>query len=322
MTGVDQIIVRWEPMFQRCLVYSRKTKALDTASAAELQSSWLVTHRSPPTDGLVAPMKIFLAITRACDLDCPFCFARGRRYGSPMSTGTIVQVIHQAADAGVFEIRLTGGEPTVHPAFFDIAALIDHLGMNCSLNTHGAFHEPLIEKLIDSPVDDIRISIDGPEEIHDSLRGNGSFQRAIRTVGALRESGKSVRVNSMVYRGNADALDTIIDLAAELGVSLRLCPMRAIGRAREPVFAQTYVLCQNEWHRIEDNLATRGLFRKHVSCFSIDDLEDFSHCPGPTAGLEEAHCSPWVTQMGIDPNGTNFSRNLLIPLFFRPPAWL
>lgn len=111
----------------------------------------------------------------------------------------------------------------------------------------------------------------------------------------------------MVYRSNAEALDAIIDLAAELGVTLRLCPMRAIGRARKPVFAQKHVLCPNEWHRIENNLVTRGLFRKHVSCFSIDDLEDFSYCPGPTTGLEEAHCSPWVTQMGIDPEGETYA---------------
>jgi MoaA/NifB/PqqE/SkfB family radical SAM enzyme len=256
---------------------------------------------------LTGPMKVFIGITRACDLDCPFCFARGGQYGQQMSRQTIEGVIHQAAEMGVFEFRLTGGEPTVHPNFFDLVELIAGLGMNVSVNTHGAYNARLLQRMMESPVDDIRVSIDGPAAIHDALRGAGTFQRAVETTRQMKAAGKMVRLNTMVCRDNREMLDQMVALGEELGVPVRFCPMRPIGRARHPEFARAHVFSVAEWHQIENELEKRGLFRKNVSCFSIEDLEDFSRCAGPQAGLDEAHCSSWITQMGIDPEGEAYA---------------
>jgi len=309
VTAAPTVIRRWEPALGRFLVYSTKTRRLEvTGSQKRVSDAREVSpEEGASTDALTAPMKIFLGLTRACDLNCPFCFARGGEYGSPMTAQTIQQVIRQAAQMGVFEVRLTGGEPTVHPDFFEIVASIGRLGMNVSLNTHGSYEPQLLRKLITSSVDDVRVSIDGPEELHDALRGAGTFQRAVEATRRLKAAGKRVRLNTMVFRDNRDVLDQIVALAEELGVPVRFCPMRPIGRARRPAFARAHVFSVEEWHRIEDDLAGRGLFQKNVSCFSIEDLEDFSRCMGPEAGLDEAHCSSWITQMGIDPEGETYA---------------
>jgi MoaA/NifB/PqqE/SkfB family radical SAM enzyme len=309
MIAKFDLIRRWEPGINAALLYSvknRKLMILDPQKDSPLARQ--IFPQEPPAPGtLSAPLKVFFGITRACDLDCGFCFARGGHYGRSLGTQTIIKVIREAADMGVFEFRLTGGEPTVHHDFFQIVELIDELGMNVSLNTHGAYDPDMLARIIASPVDDVRVSIDGPEDVHDLLRGRGVFQRALNTTRKLRDVGKKVRLNTMVFQGNRDVLDEMAKLAVDLGVPVRFCPMRPIGRARNPAFAERHVLSTDEWRQIEDDLAERGLFRKNISCFSIEDLEDFSQCPGMATGLEEALCSPWITQMGIDPEGDTYA---------------
>lgn len=236
------------------------------------------------------------------------CFARGRDYPAPpLAAEELARIIREAAAMRVFEIRVTGGEAYCVPEFFSLVELMDELGINVSINTHGAYSPAILQRMIESPVDDIRISIDGPELIHDGLRGKDTFARAVRATRELVAAGKRVRLNTMVFKGNQDVLDEMVDLANSLNVRVRFCPMRAIGMASRPEFAAKHVLSREAWHRIEQDLAARGLFKLNVSCFSIDDLEDFSACPGPEIGLEEVLCGPWHTQMGIDAEGQAYA---------------
>jgi len=161
-----QNILRWEADLNCFLSYERATRQLEITFPDTTQDASLERPPAGSPRALSAPLKVFIGITRACDLECPFCFARGRRYGRPMSTTNIRSIIHQAADMGVLELRLTGGEPTVHPDFFRIIGWIEQLGMNCSINTHGVFSDRTLPLLTASKVDDIRISVDGPEDIH------------------------------------------------------------------------------------------------------------------------------------------------------------
>jgi MoaA/NifB/PqqE/SkfB family radical SAM enzyme len=309
--GFQEHIRRWEPGIDKVFLYERESRTLKIMPSdgkANVPAHVVVPKIQPAPGTLSAPMKLFIGCTRRCDLDCPMCFARGRKYPQrEMSFESIGHIVSQAAEMGVFEIRLTGGEPTVHPRFFDLVESMDEAGINVSINTHGAYDGRLLERIIDSPVDDIRISIDGPQEIHDSLRGEGVFARAINSVRAIKAAGKRVRINAMVFKGNVYVLEEMAGLAETLGVRIRFCPMRAIGRAREPSFARKNILSREEWHRIERALAERGLFKRGVSCFSLEDTEDFTQCEGMDAGLEECQCGPWLTQMGIDPEGETYS---------------
>lgn len=64
----------------------------------------------------------------------------------------------------------------------------------------------------------ITISIDGPREIHDELRGKGVYDRAVEAIGELRARDITVSISSVIMRQTIDRLPEVIDLAADLGI--------------------------------------------------------------------------------------------------------
>jgi uncharacterized radical SAM superfamily Fe-S cluster-containing enzyme len=69
-------------------------------------------------------------ITNACDLDCPICLGNPREQGRFVSTGEMESMVKNIlAYAGPGQIvTLGGGEPTVHPEFFDFVSLLKQSG--------------------------------------------------------------------------------------------------------------------------------------------------------------------------------------------------
>jgi len=69
-------------------------------------------------------------------------------------------------------------------------------------------------------VDALRISLDGPSsEIHDRLRGHGSFARAVESIRAAVDAGCPVQIHTVLMRSNKDALPALVETALTLGVN-------------------------------------------------------------------------------------------------------
>ena len=64
----------------------------------------------------------------------------------------------------------------------------------------------------------VQVSIEGPEKIHDQIRGRGNFTKALRGVEHLLEAGIPVTLNATLSRINGDHLMDFVDLASKLGV--------------------------------------------------------------------------------------------------------
>lgn len=311
MNSVD-LIRRPELGLNKILLYSRSKKYLTMMDPqAELdEPAREVPAQKPPFPGaLSAPLKVFFSITRQCNLNCPMCFTKDRTYQQPMLSGVDMRkLIAELGTMGVLEIRLTGGEPTNHPEFFNLVKWIDDAGINISLNTHGAYSLRKLARLIESPVGDFHISVDGPAEIHESIRGPKTFKRTVKSIRELRKAGKYVRINTIVFQNNKHLLDEMIQLAESVQAPIRFCPMRAIGRAKVPGFADQYLLTMPEWQQVTEYLARQARHASvKITCFSNNEIEDFNTCEGRYAPVDRAKCGAWLTQMGIDAEGEAYA---------------
>ena len=84
-------------------------------------------------------------------------------------------------------VSLFGGEPLLYPDIVPLIREIKKRGLTCTIITNGGRLEALAEELVDSGIDSIAVSIDGPPERHDATRGReGSFERAAAGVRADR----------------------------------------------------------------------------------------------------------------------------------------
>ncbi|ACL76686.1 radical SAM protein [Ruminiclostridium cellulolyticum] len=187
-----------------------------------------------PSDCLSAPSKVYFEITRRCNLKCVYCYNNSRKdFSKELEKEQIFRLIDELYEAGTFEIRLTGGEPTLHPDFFEIVKYIKSKNFFISLGTNGVWRDGLIETIGQSGIRVVIISLDGTEEYNDQSRGKGTFKAITNTIKQLKKFGNiTLKINSVICRENRDQLEKIVALADELGIDgVNLAPLRVSGRA-------------------------------------------------------------------------------------------
>jgi MoaA/NifB/PqqE/SkfB family radical SAM enzyme len=83
-------------------------------------------------------------------------------------------------------VTLYGGEPLLYPDILPLAREIKKRGLTCTMITNGWDLEEMAGPLVDTGIDAIAVSIDGPPAVHDRIRGReGSFSRVAAGVRAL-----------------------------------------------------------------------------------------------------------------------------------------
>jgi radical SAM protein with 4Fe4S-binding SPASM domain len=166
-------------------------------------------------------------ITNKCNLRCKHCYQDD--YTDELSfekfkiiADKIFSTLYRWNKLGDFSI--TGGEPFLYPWIFDALEYINSSDNVSRLDilTNGIFiTEEIIQKLLRfNKLRYIQISLDGSSpEIHDKIRGNGSFEKSMRGVRMLVENGIEVRLMFTLQRINMLDVPDVIDLAIRENIS-------------------------------------------------------------------------------------------------------
>lgn len=168
------------------------------------------------------PLIVNLLLTHRCNLRCDYC-AVWSEPPREMRTGTVLQLIDQFATAGTERISLSGGEPMVRA---DIGQIIRHAkrrGLTVNLVSNG-LHVPRRIKEI-AGIDFLSVSLDGPEAVHDRLRGEGAYARALAAIRAARKAGIAVWTTTVLTRHNVDAVADIIEMSKREGARCTFLPV-------------------------------------------------------------------------------------------------
>ena len=142
------------------------------------------------------PLACQWEITCRCNLHCVMCytdcFNRPENIKQELSTGEILRIMDELAEAGCLELCLTGGEPFARPDFFQLYEHAIRLGFLVTLFTNGTFiTEPVADRLAELPPYRIEISLHGlTEDTFEKVTlGRGSFQRCRQAIARLIERG-------------------------------------------------------------------------------------------------------------------------------------
>ncbi len=123
-------------------------------------------------------------------------------------------------------LTITGGEPLLVDFVPDLVRLAAAKGFRVNLGTNGTQLADVADDLVGSGLQDLSVSLDGPREVHDRIRGMpGVFDRVrdgIRNViDAKRRAGSAlpyVRLNCTLTKANQEVLPDVVALAEEWGV--------------------------------------------------------------------------------------------------------
>ncbi len=172
-----------------------------------------------------------ICVTDRCNFRCRYCMdpnIRFKRKVELLTDSEIVRLVRVASKMGVKRIRLTGGEPMVHPT---LSALIRDLKAldieDIALTTNGSLSTKAdLQELKDAGLDRITVSLDSVREDRFThiTRSESSVARVLQTVRWAKEVGLNpVKINAVVIRGfNEDELPELADLARTMGVDVRL----------------------------------------------------------------------------------------------------
>jgi radical SAM protein with 4Fe4S-binding SPASM domain len=156
-----------------------------------------------------------LQITDRCNLRCRHCYI-GEKTPNELSLEQISAALKEFQEMQGLRVMITGGEPLLHGKFGELNALLPGFFMRKVLFTNGVLLTR--ELLLRLQVNEIQVSIDGLEKAHDSLRGPGTFRKAVGAVKLARELGFEVSVATMVHAKNLGDFDAMEKLFSEFGI--------------------------------------------------------------------------------------------------------
>jgi len=182
--------------------------------------------------------EVTLEITGQCNLQCKHCYgAFTPGLGDTLETGRIMSALDQVKALQCYDIRLTGGEPFLHPGIWDILEqAVKRHHFYITITTNGTLITPQVaRRLKEIGKMSVHISIDGhTPEINDPFRGlGGAFERAVAAVTYLKEERLDVRINHAVHQGSKNFVDQMWALADKLGVPILMGQVYRMGRCAE-----------------------------------------------------------------------------------------
>ncbi|OGS21218.1 MAG: hypothetical protein A2252_05980 [Elusimicrobia bacterium RIFOXYA2_FULL_39_19] len=172
--------------------------------------------------GKRVPLIVSWALTYRCNHKCVYCNL-WKKEEKELTTQQVFGIIDELNLSGTQYISFTGGEPLVRE---DIGSIINYAlskNIKVRVNSNGS----LVNEKIDSlkGIDKLNISLNGPEEIHDSISGKGSFKQAITAVETAQKNGIKVAFITVLSRININSLDFVLLKAKQYGVKVNFQPV-------------------------------------------------------------------------------------------------
>jgi GTP 3',8-cyclase len=180
-----------------------------------------------------------LSITGRCNLRCGYCRPASPGQDtqrSPSATDgellKMVRIVHETVS--VHKLRLTGGEPLLHPRLADLVAELRKQLPDTAIctTTNGTFLAKQAKELKAAGLDSLNVSLDTLNpRLFKELTGVGSLEATIAGIGAARAAGfKDLKLNAVLIRGiNGHSLADLVRFASRADCEIRFIELMPYG---------------------------------------------------------------------------------------------
>lgn len=161
---------------------------------------------------LPKPRFLIFILTTACNLNCVYCYRGGNRRRQVMPREAAEKLLHCAAgDDRPFHVQITGGEPTLEPKLIEwLASAIRRAQMpaTIALQTNGTLLDSCLAKMCDRYDIQVGISLDGPVNVQQKLRGGAAS--TLNGIQLLADYGVPFRITTVVSDQNVSDLGRLV----------------------------------------------------------------------------------------------------------------
>ena len=219
LISADEMAIAWHRISQKDIM----TSALDISSFCNsITIPPYRPYKGRAQRSLHRLNELWFHITDSCNLRCKHClFGRdltGRRSLAPEK---ILDTIAAAYALGCRVVFFTGGEPFIYPDFIPLLGkILRYPDMTIAILTNGILVPSLVPRLqgLDRARIHLQVSLDGPEAVHDQIRGPGTYKKTTHALKAINEAGLSCSIAVAINSKNVDSLEDLIRTATELGI--------------------------------------------------------------------------------------------------------
>jgi SynChlorMet cassette radical SAM/SPASM protein ScmF len=187
------------------------------------------------------PLKqIYFYLTDSCNLKCRHCwispkYQQGASPATYLPVGLFNSILDQAIPLGLAGVKLTGGEPLLHPGISEIIEVVREKGVGLNVETNGTLLTPGLAKAIAACKSSfVAVSLDGLRDEHEWMRGiKDCFDGAVNGIKALVDAGVRCQVIMTLTRRNYHQMEDVLELAESLKCgSVKFNVMQPTARGR------------------------------------------------------------------------------------------
>lgn len=161
---------------------------------------------------------LILNIHENCNCKCRMCDIWKRPAGKEISLDQIRRYQDSIRSLGVQQVVLTGGEPLLHSRFGDLCRMLKECSIKLTLLTSGLLLEKRADVIVEY-VDEIIVSLDGPEAIHNAIRGISRAYHILDSgIASIKQKRPSmpIRARNTVQKSNFRHMRQTVAAAKQL----------------------------------------------------------------------------------------------------------
>jgi len=186
--------------------------------------------------------QIYFYLTEGCNLCCRHCwilpkYQNGNNSYPSLSLELFRSIIKQAKPLGLSGVKLTGGEPLLHPQIREIVEEIRTDDLRLVVETNGLLcTESLAQEMATCKNPFVSVSLDATDaQTHEWMRGvEGSFEAAKEGIRNLVKAGFNPQIIMTLTLRNKDQMQDMVHLAESLGAgSVKFNILQPIARGEQ-----------------------------------------------------------------------------------------
>ena len=181
--------------------------------------------------------KLRLNLLDACSMRCIYCMPSDQKFHKLKELLTPIEmkeIVKNLINEGIEEIRLTGGEPLLHPQFPEIIKELSTLDLKkLSLTTNAIELDKFLPLLQECNIKSLNISLDSLEEkSFEFITRTNTFKQVFANTLKAKELGFKIKINTVLLKNiNYEEVEQFLSFSATHDIEVRFLELMKIGEA-------------------------------------------------------------------------------------------
>lgn len=204
-----------------------------------------------------------ISIISSCNMRCVYCHNEGNKKLSMLSIDDIKKIIDSAYDLGMKSVRLTGGEPLIHPQILEICKMLsEEYGLKVGINTNCIEIEKILNLIENGWIDRVIVGLDFYDKSVSKQSPIGkSSKEILENILKIKNKGCDVSISN-VYNGDYNNIYNLVNWCQQNNIRIKII---------ELIKNEIYESSDSDYIKMRDSIIKDFNFE-----VKIDELEEYN----------------------------------------------